>query len=203
MKKKEIGGETVRSKSLFNTKGSDSVVNLLPYKSCSREGVVKKSDNTYQAFLSVKTTDLESMNDDELAQWCNALTRLSQIYSPSLKLISMSRKTSVPEQIDYWRTHNRITERAKAQHINVGQNQIISDIERATLAKLHALERNSTELKFYFMVSAKNKKELAKSVRSLKILGGRELGLEMQNRREVTAIIFRMNNMNDEGDYNK
>lgn len=203
MKKREIGGDTARTKSLFNNKGSDSVVNLLPYKSCSPDGVVTKSDNSYQAFLSVRTTDLESMNDDELALWCNALTRLSQIYSASLKLISMSRKTSVPEQIDYWRSHNRITERAKAQHRNVAQNQVISGIEKATLAKLHALERNSTELKFYFMVSAKTKKELAKNVRSLKILGGRELGLEMQDRKEVTAIIFRMNNMNDEGDYNK
>lgn len=204
MKKSEIGGQNLRTQSLFNNKGDDSILNILPYKRCSPNGVVVKNDNTVQAYLAVNTTDLQSMNDDELARWCDSLTNLTRVYSYCLKLISMSRRTSVPDQISYWTSQKRIADRAIARKQSVYQNQVISTINRATLQKLYTLQRQSSELKFYFMVSAKDKKELAKRIRSIQVLGGdrgsSKLGLAMQNKKEVTAILFRMNNMNDEGD---
>lgn len=186
--------------SFFNHKGDTSILNALPYKRCTPEGIVIKKDDTCQAFLAVKTLDLDSMNNDELATFADAYTRLNKIYSEPLKLISMSRKTAVPKQIGYWKHKSQVSAKQLVANNDTDSARVMNEISRATINKLEDIEKKKVDLKFYYIVFAENQQSLIKKIRTLQMVGSRDFGLQMCNKEEVTHILYRMNNMNDESE---
>lgn len=208
--KKDIKSTTKsNAHGIFNNKGEDSIINLIPYKSCSEDGVVRKTNilypnspdkDLYQVFLSINTTDLESMTDDELARWADSYTRINRIYSEPLKLISMARKTKVTQPIKFWKNSQANSARRIASRKDIDESRVINRIALETLQILREMERNDTDLKFYFVVTGKTLEALMTQIRIIKGAGGPILGLMVQNKKEVTPIITRLMNMNDEGD---
>lgn len=199
MKKTEIAKDT-KKRNVFQNTGIDSIINMLPYKSCTPEGIVRTAEDKYQAYLGVNTTDLHSMNDSALREWMDTFTVISRMYTKPLKLISLTRRTKVPTQIKYWKEQAKMAEYQLSKGLNTERNRSIQTIALTTLTKLKNLERSGNELRFYFVVYSDTKKELKNNIRSLQMIGSHKFGLGLQNKKEVTSIAFRELNMNDESD---
>lgn len=209
MKKNEISASSNQRKLFLslNNHGDDSIVNLLPYKKCSEQGIIRKanieypqtpSKDLYQVFLSIKSTDLDSLNEGELAEWADTYTAINRVFSHPLKLVSLSRQAKATEPLRYWTQVNKAATNELAARNDIDRNLQIRETSLEVIDRLKSLEQTNTDLKFYFQITAKSKDELFKLVRIIKQVGGTKFGLDIQNKVEVTAILKRMANMNEE-----
>ncbi|MDT2227872.1 hypothetical protein [Enterococcus faecalis] len=174
-----------------------SILDTLPFKSCDESGVIRTKNDTYQRYLQIKTNDLDSLNDNELAEMLDSLTNACRTYVDDVKIIALTNKTDTSVMQAYWR-----------KQMNNAQEQLLKnplDVEAASnkqvsienIQRLQRIELERPDLNFYYVIYADSVKELERKERLLKNKAS-AYRLKSLNKAETTTVVYRCNNMNDE-----
>ncbi|PDZ62305.1 hypothetical protein COA27_26850 [Bacillus cereus] len=179
------------------------MVDIAPYKSIDKKTgtLVDRRDNL-QVYLKVKTTDLLSMNQDDLKRFMNQLTSLCRVYHEPFKILSLTYSTETSVQQVFWK-RMAIRFQNRMNREGVGKEEEALWYQRYSLAvenlnRVLWVEKNLKELAFFIVVYAKNEKELVKNVKDMKRYGGRQFDLQNMKAKEVEKLIFKLQNMNSE-----
>ncbi|WP_382920498.1 hypothetical protein, partial [Streptomyces sp. NPDC057062] len=178
------------------------IIDVLPYKSITKEGYLIDTHNEFQAYLKVKTTDLISMNNSDLNRMIQQLTALCRVYLEPLKILSMTYSTETTQQQAYWK--GRINKYRKALIVKglpereIDRYETMLKLALDNLRRVSWVEESLSELTFFIVCYGKNKKEIETRVRDLMRLGGKQFDLQKVDKRNLEDILFRLNNMNTE-----
>lgn len=198
MQIKEKKQKTSKGFLLDTFKSKDmSILDTLLFKSCDENGVIRTKNDTYQRYLQIKTNDLDSLNDSELAEMLDSLTNACRTYVDDVKIISLTNKTDTSVMQAYWR-----------KQMNKAQEQLLknpADVEAASnkqvsienIQRLQRIELERPDLNFYYVIFADSTKELERKERLLKNKAS-AYRLKSLNKAETTTVLYRCNNMNDE-----
>jgi len=173
------------------------IYEIVPYKRATKEGYLVDTEDQYQAFLKVRTTDLVSMNPSDLNQVIQQLTNLNRIYTEPIKILALTYSTETIEQQVFWK--GRITKYRKMIARNppdVKRYETMLRIATDNFRRVSWVEDNLSELTFFFVVYGKNLKDIGIKVQTVTRLGGKQLGLRPINKDKAEEIVFRLTNMN-------
>lgn len=174
-----------------------SIMDILPYKRCSKEGVLVTCRDTLQRYFRIASTDVEGLNEQEQVQRMNQLTTVMRTYVPDLKLISLTTETDLSEQITDKR---RLLQKNRLAQATGKNMQLLRRYERILVEQIEELkhsEKEKPDLTFFFIIEGKSPKEiLARSKQLLRVSG--VLQLKAQNKKQLIPVLYRINNMNDE-----
>jgi hypothetical protein len=174
-----------------------SVLDIFPYKRCSKEGVLVTNQDRLQRYFRIASTDVDGLNEQEQVQRMNQLTTIMRTYVPGLKLTSLTTETDLSEQIASKRKLLQKNRLAQAAGKNM---QLLRKFERKLVEEIEELkqsEKEKPDLTFFFVVEGKDSKDvMTKSKQLLRVSG--VLQLKAQNKEQLIPILYRMNNMNDE-----
>lgn len=174
-----------------------STFDLLRYKRCSKEGILTTRTNTVERYFKIYTTDLDSLNDNELAEQLDAMTTTCRTYVDDLKLVVMTSKTNTQVQQDYWREqlqkiqHSLVLDPSNTA-INANKQVALENIQR-----LKEVELVRPDLNFYFKIFSHERSDLKRKHRQL-MRSASAYRLKPLNQEETEAVLYRCNNMNDE-----
>lgn len=207
-KKKRLEGSNEKqgfiSTIFASFKNTDApILEVSPYKRLDKKtGILVDRRDVLQVYLKVKTTDLYSMNEDDLRRFMNQLTHLCRVYHEPFKVLSLTYSTETTERQVYWK-RMAVRFQGRMNREGVTKEKEIVWYQRYLLAveNLHRVlwvEKNLKELAFFFVVYGKNEKELVKNVKDMKRYGGRQFDLQNMKAKEVEKLIFKMQNMNSE-----
>uniref|UniRef100_UPI00344C70E4 hypothetical protein n=1 Tax=Carnobacterium sp. TaxID=48221 RepID=UPI00344C70E4 len=189
---------------LFSTfqKNDLPLTDIVPYKKITKEGYLIDSQNEYQAYLKVKTSDLVSMNNTDLNKVISQLTNLVRIYSEPMKVISMTYATETSAQQRYWKgkinQYRRTLLSETLSESEYNRYSLMQKLAVDNLRRIMWVEDNLSELTFFIVVYGKNAKDISVKVRDIVRLGGKSFELKQVNKQKVEDIVFRLNNMNTE-----
>ncbi|WP_147809074.1 hypothetical protein [Bacillus sp. SH7-1] len=180
-----------------------SILDVSPYKRIEKEtGILVDKRDHLQVYLKVKTTDLYSMNEDDLRRYMNQLTSLCKVYHEPFKILSLTYSTETTEQQVYWkRMAVRFQGRMNQEGVSKEQERVYYQRYSLAIENLNRalwVEKNLKELAFFIVVYGKDEKELVKNVKDMKRYGGRQFDLQNMRAQEVEKLIFKMQNMNSE-----
>ncbi|OTX54175.1 hypothetical protein BK723_10660 [Bacillus thuringiensis serovar pondicheriensis] len=179
------------------------ILDVSPYKRIDKDsGILIDCRDNLQVYLKVRTTDLYSMNDDDLRRFMNQLTNLCKVYHEPFKVLSLTYSTETTEQQVYWK-RMALRFQAKMNREEVTNEEARVCYQRYSLAVENLnralwVEKNLKELAFFIVVYGANEKELIKNVKDMKRYGGRQFDLQNMKAKEVEKLIFKMQNMNSE-----
>lgn len=179
------------------------ILDVSPYKRIEKEtGILVDKRDQLQVYLKVKTTDLYSMNEDDLRRYMNQLTSLCKVYHEPFKILSLTYSTETTEQQVYWKKMAvRFQGRMNQEGVSKEQERIYYQRYSLAIENLNRVlwvEKNLKELAFFIVVYGKNEKELVKNVKDMKRYGGRQFDLKNMKAKEVEKLVFKMLNMNSE-----
>ncbi|WP_260288394.1 hypothetical protein [Peribacillus aracenensis] len=178
------------------------IIDIMPYKSITKEGYLLDKQNEYQAFLKVKTADLISMNNSDLNKMIQQLTSLCRVYIEPLKIVAMTYSTETTQQQAYWK--GRIKEYRKRlllkglSEVEHNRHEVMLKLALDNLRRVTWVEESLSELTFFIVCYGKNKKEIETNVRDVLRLGGKQFDLQKVDRNNIENVLFRLNNMNTE-----
>jgi len=180
-----------------------SVLEVVPYKRIdSKTGILIDKRGHFQAYLKVKTTDLVSMNQDDLKSHMNQLTNLCRVYHEPFKILSLTYSAETSEQQMYWkRVATRYQKILNKGGLAYEQEQAIYHHYSLAVEQVNRViwvEKNLKELAFFIVVYAKTQKEIEKNVNDMIRYSGRQLSLKRMSPKEIEKLIFKLNNMNSE-----
>lgn len=179
------------------------ILDVSPYKRIEKKtGILVDRRDHLQVYLKVKTTDLYSMNKDDLSRFMNQLTSLCKVYHEPFKVLSLTYSTETTEQQVYWK-RMAVRFQGRMNHEGVTKEEEWVCYQRYSLAVENLnraiwVEKNLKELAFFIVVYGKNEKELIKNVKDMKRYGGRQFDLQNMKAKEVEKLVFKMQNMNSE-----
>lgn len=184
-------------------KAATSVLDAIQYKRMDREtGAVIDVRNQYQSFLKVKTTDLISMNGDDLNRFMSRLASLCRVYHEPFKVIGMTYLSDTSQQQLYWRRMAlRYRNRLNKAELTEEQKRILKcryKLANENLVRVIWVEKNLEELAFFFVVYGANEKEIQKNVTDMIRYGGKELSLQRLTVNETEKLIYKLHNMESE-----
>ncbi|MFI8496632.1 hypothetical protein ACIGC1_27995 [Peribacillus butanolivorans] len=177
------------------------IIDIMPYKSITKEGYLLNKQNEYQAYLKVKTADLVSMNNSDLNRMIQQLTGLCRVYLEPLKIVAMTYSTETTQQQAYWK--GRINQYRKllskglsdVEHV---RHEVMLKLALDNLRRVTWVEEALSELTFFIVCYGKNKKEIETHVRDILRLGGKHFNLQKVDKKNIENVLFRLNNMNTE-----
>ncbi|PGX11849.1 hypothetical protein [Bacillus sp. AFS033286] len=184
-------------------KADAPVLNVAPYKQMDKKtGVLVDQRDNLQVYLRVKTTDLVSMNQEDLNRFVNQLTNLCRVYHEPFKVLSLTYSTETTVQQVYWkRMATRYQMQMNHEGVTKAREKILYQRYSLAVENLHRVlwvEKNLKELAFIIVVYAKNQNELERNVKDMKRYGGRQLDLEHMKPADVEKLVFKLQNMNSE-----
>ncbi|PGZ57833.1 hypothetical protein COE58_24080 [Bacillus cereus] len=184
-------------------KTATSVLDAIQYKRMDREtGAVIDVRDQYQAFLKVKTTDLISMNGDDLNRFMSRLTSLCRVYHEPFKIIGMTYLSETSEQQLYWRRMAlRYRKRLVKTGLNEEQKRVLKcryKLANENLVRVIWVEKSLEELAFFFVIYGANEREIQKNVTDIIRYGGKQLDLQRLTVNETEKIIYKLHNMESE-----
>lgn len=174
-----------------------STFDLLRYKRCSEDGILTTKQNTVERYFKIYTTDLDSLNDNELAEQLDAMTTTCRTYVDDLKLVVMTSKTNTQEQQEYWREQlqqiqSRLIHDPSNPAINADKQVALENIQR-----LKDVELVRPDLNFYFKIFSHERSDLKRKQRQL-MRSASAYRLSPLDQEATEAVLYRCNNMNDE-----
>ena len=174
-----------------------STFDLLRYKRCSEDGILTTKQNTVERYFKIYTTDLDSLNDNELAEQLDAMTTTCRTYVDDLKLVVMTSKTNTQEQQEYWREQlqqiqSRLIHDPSNTAINADKQVALENIQR-----LKDVELIRPDLNFYFKTFSHERSDLKRKQRQL-MRSASAYRLNPLDQEATEAVLYRCNNMNDE-----
>ena len=182
-----------------------SMLDTLPIKKVLANGIIVDKGNHYQAFLKIKTTDLTSLSSEDFNRTINKFTYLLRIYTEPLKIVSLTYPTEVLEQLAYWKYRIDNTKKKLYALEKTLEYETYSRKEEYLRNQLTLTYENYNrityvgtlkELTFLFVVYGKTQAEVVSRIQDIKGYGGRELGLELLDKENVTTVLHKLNNMN-------
>lgn len=178
------------------------IIDIMPYKSITKEGYLIDKQDEYQAYLKVRTTDLVSMNNSDLNRMISQLTSLCRVYLEPLKIISMTYSTETTEQQSYWKgrinTYRKMLVSPNLSDKEIYRYEVMLKLALDNLRRVTWVEDSLSELTFFFVCYGKSKKEVESRVRDIFRLGGKQFDLQQVDKKNLEKILFRLNNMNTE-----
>lgn len=175
-----------------------SMMEILPYKKVTKEGILITKDNKYQAYLKVKTTDLTSISDEGFRRMVNKLTYLNRVYLEPFKIMSLTYPTEVIEQISYWNHRIKEAKKELLSNQDPGKETYLQWNLKLARDNYMRIEFVSTlpELTFCIVVYGDTLKEVNNHINLMKQAGGREFELELLAPKEVESTVEKLLNMN-------
>lgn len=176
-----------------------SMLKIIPYKDIdyTNQVLIDRHD-CYQSFLKVRTTDLETMNIQNLSSWMEQLSMMCRLYIPSFKIMSLTYSTETMEQQLFWqkkyqqnlqKLQNSTTEKEK-EVLSMQNNLIKENMNRVVW-----VEQNLNELAFFIIVYGKEINEVLKNRTDMIRYGGTHFHLRILSGEELEKISFRLQNM--------
>lgn len=169
-----------------------SMVALLGYRSCDKNGILKKENGTYARFLRIATTDLRAIDRDGLLDWIDGFTLSERVYTADHKLVAISSRVDTSRNQQYW------------QHLrqNIGQSkseryrwQLVN--EELSLAEgVQKNPKDYVERIFAIEIFAKDKKKMEQQTRSFVASNGGIYDMTPMNRDETVELLDRLYNPN-------
>lgn len=174
------------------------ISNVLPYKKSTKEGILVTRNNTYQALLKVKTTDLTSISEENFRRMVNKLTYLNRVYLEPFKIISLTYPTEVMDQISYWNYRISSAKREIMNNQDPKKETYLQWNLKLARDNYSRIEFVSTlpELTFCIIVYGDTLKEVTNRINVMKQAGGREFELEQLEQKETDSIVAKLLNMN-------
>lgn len=178
------------------------ITDIIPYKRITKEGYLIDKYDEYQAYLKVRTTDLVSMNNSDLNRMISQLTSLCRVYTEPIKIISMTYSTETAKQQNYWKGRvNKYRRYLVSNNISYEEKnryEVMLKLALDNLRRVTWVEDSLSELTFFIVAYGNNKKDMDTHVRDLFRLGGKQLDLQLVDRKNLESILFKLNNMNTE-----
>lgn len=182
------------SKSLSkSSKDEETMLSLLKSCDIDNEGIIMTKDGQFQRFLRVNTTDLYSLDRNDLAKYLDAFQLFNRVLKDDYKLVSLASKVSTSNNQVYWRRLG------SKNPIRTEQDILKRKIQNENLAALMDIERQPDtykELLFYIIIYSDNKKTLQQLTRNVQNADGGFLKLRPISRQETIEAKFKLNNMN-------
>lgn len=127
----------------------------------NKKGILVDRRDNLQVYLKVKTTDLISMNKDDLNRFMNQLTSLCRVYHEPFKILSLTYSTETTEQQVYWKRMALRYQGKMSQDVSERNEEHLWS-QRYSLAienlnRVLWVEKNLKELAFFIVVYAKMK----------------------------------------------
>jgi len=185
-------------------KGEDLPIGeIIPYKRITGKGFLVDRNNGHQGILKVKTSDLQSISQDDLQRHIDRYTDLHRVYVEPFQKISMSSPTQTKAQQIFWKQKAASYQKALAEPgLSTSERQRITTMLRLAgeaFRRVTAVEKVLPELAFYFLVYGKTEREVESNMADMIRLGGRELSLQhVSDPVEIEKILFQLMNMNTE-----
>jgi hypothetical protein len=173
-----------------------SMLELLGYRSC-HGGVLLDREGTYQAYLKIRSNDLDALANAAKIEYMDALTSIARTYSPDLKIIVATTAVDTSEQQRYY---SKLL-LAASQHVVQGASanwHARQELAAEVLRQVTEIGNTRNDLNFYLVVFGETKAILLKNVASLQKQGGAIYGLQMLTSADVQAVLYRLNNPNDD-----
>lgn len=170
-----------------------SVIDLSTIKDIDDEGILI-TEIGVQRYLRINTTDLFSLDDNDLVKYLDAYQLLNKTYTDDYKLIAVASRADTSVNQQYWRKLRMRDANNKKNH----QDEIRNSIQNENIGLLINIERSADyykELKFYMVIYAKTKKQLEIATQNLRGVSG-ILGLKPISQEETVQVRARLNNMN-------
>lgn len=176
-----------------------SILDIMPYKSCTKEGILRTHRDTFQRYYRIASTDIEGLNEQEQLERMNQLTTVMRTFIPSIKQTHMTTRTDLSLQIQYKREklkQNRLMQ-TKAKGKELGklrkyESKLVEEIKELQLA-----EQELPDLSFFYSIEGKTMNEL--NMRNSQIMRASGiLGLQPIYKEPLIPILRRLNNMTEE-----
>lgn len=177
-----------------------SVVQIMPYKRITNEGFIEHKDDHYQAYLRVKTFDLQTMNDSELNLIIQVFQTLLKVYNEPLKFISLTypTETKVQQYFQKKKIFQYSQRLQKQEKNNKARKGLLNKRNRAMdeLQRMKWAESTLKDLTYFLVVYGKTPEEVEENIKTIQRLGRRRLEFEhIQSKKELERIIKRLMNM--------
>lgn len=196
----KVQNKSVKSKPLLFRLGKEeerSILDIFPYKRCSKDGVLVTNEDRLQRYFRVTSTDVEGLNIQEQVERMDQLTTIMRTYVADIKLETLTTQTDLGPQLAEKRKLLQRNRMAQAAGKNL---QLLRKFERNLVEEIEQLKRSELEkpdLSFFFVIEADNKRELVLKSKQLYRSSG-VLEIKPQNKEQLISILYRVNNMNDE-----
>lgn len=184
---------------VFNKNNTDdkTTIDLLPWQQINDKGIIATYDEKgqfqgLQRFLEVFTTDLYSLDDNDLVGFLDSFAALNRIVTDDMKIVSLPSRVNTSSSQVYWR---KIKMKNRA---NTAQDAIRIQIQEENLRNLINIERSPDvfrELKFYIIIYADTEKQMEQLTRTVASASGK-LKARPISVEETQAALHRFNNMN-------
>lgn len=176
-----------------------SILDIIPYKSCTPEGILRTRRDYFQRYFRIQSTDIEGLNDQEQLERMNQLTTIMRTFVPSLKLTHMTTPTDLTEQKNSKRSElkqNRLSQTTatgrELKRLRKYERKLVEDIQELSQA-----EKDLPDLSFFFSIEGETIEALSNQNKQLMRSSG-ILRLDPLLKDEVTNVLSRINNMTTE-----
>lgn len=173
-------------------KAAQSIIGLLGYKACDKNGILTKENGTYTRYLRVGSTDLFNIDLDGLMAWIQAFTFSERNYTEDHKLVSVTARVDTSANQLYWQHLRQNTGRTKQEQMRlalINENQ----------DKAAAIEQDTkdyVERVYAIQIFGKTKKQLRKLTNNLIISNGNIYSIRPMDKEETVELQERLYNMN-------
>lgn len=174
-----------------------SILDLFPYKNCTKEGILVTRYDTYQRYFQIESTDVEGLNEQEKAERMDQLTRLMRTYIPDIKQETLTTETDLSEQINEKRRLLQKNRLEQMKGVNTPQLRKFEKVLIEEIKELQKSEKERPNLSFFLIIEGETILELQNRSNIIMKTSG-VLHLKPMNRKNIIQILFRKNNMNVE-----
>lgn len=169
-----------------------SAIDLVGFRSCSKDGVLLTVQGTYARFLRVETTDLFAIDRDGMLEWIDGFTLSERVYTDTHKLIAVTSRVETSDIQQNWQ-HLRIkVGKSKSERYRW---KLINE-ELALAEAVQKDPKDYVERIFAIEIFAKTQKQLEQKTRSMIISNGGVYRMMKMNKAETEELFDRLFNMN-------
>lgn len=185
---------------------AQSVIEKLWYKRITEEGYLVDKNDHYQAFFSVRTADLYSMDDEELDRYILQFTNMLRIYTAPIKIYSMTYPTETRRQQTYYaKLIKRYSEQMEFYRLNQPNPRRLEELENKRERAIEQfrtqtwVEDHLKDLIFFIAVYGETKDAIEENIRSFRRLSSRSFQMErITNHQKLVQILKKLHNMTNE-----
>lgn len=173
-----------------------SMIDLLGYRSC-QDGLLQDREGQWQAYLKIRTDDLDSLAIAAKIEYMDALTTIARTYTADFKiLVATTQVDTSPQQRYYTRLLIEASQHA-AQSASPNWHAR-RELAAEVLRDVTDIGNSRNDLNFYIVLFGETKQMLLKNVAQLQKMGRNTCGLVLLETEDVEGVLYRVNNPNDE-----
>jgi len=171
----------------------------LPYKQISDEGIIQTNQDTYQAFLKIRSEDLSELGQGNFMRISNKFWGFNNMYDQPYKIISLSFPTDSKTQQMFWERRQQQSLRELQECIDISEmvtTEYIHELATEQLIKAKNLSKNTIEMVFILVVYGSSIANIKKNIQTAVSSGGHELRLKLLGKRDATVLTKKLLDLN-------